>query len=211
MSAPSPERLLYEGLRSALETGLVGDAVIAASEAQAEGFWRLRDRSPRPRRRTAPPPSTTFRSPVEAMAGFMIEAAARGRGALPRHAGRSPSAISATATSISTSARPPARDAAWLEDEGEAVTAFVHDLVTAAGGSISAEHGIGQAKLDELARLADPARLNAMRAIKRALDPQEHHESRQAGSASRPCRARPLTCAAPEPLRRKRFAHRGLR
>ena len=41
----------------------------------------------------------------------------------------------------------------WLETEGEAVTAFVHDLVTAAGGSISAEHGIGQIKLAEFARL----------------------------------------------------------
>ena len=51
------------------------------------------------------------------------------------------------------------------------MTAYVHDLVTAAGGSISAEHGIGQAKLGELARLGDPARLNAMRAIKQALDP----------------------------------------
>ncbi len=48
---------------------------------------------------------------------------------------------------------------------------IVHDLVTAAGGSISAEHGIGQMKLAELARLGDPARLGALRAIKRALDP----------------------------------------
>ena len=43
MSTPSPEPLLYEGLRSALETGIANDAVIAASEAQAEDFWRLRD------------------------------------------------------------------------------------------------------------------------------------------------------------------------
>ena len=38
-----PGAALYEGLRSALETGLVDDAAIAASEAQAEAFWRLRD------------------------------------------------------------------------------------------------------------------------------------------------------------------------
>jgi FAD/FMN-containing dehydrogenase len=61
---------------------------------------------------------------------------------------------------------------AWLEDEAPAVTGFVHDLVTAAGGSISAEHGIGQMKLAEFARLGEPARLDAMRAIKHALDPQ---------------------------------------
>ena len=59
----------------------------------------------------------------------------------------------------------------WPEGEGAAVTSFVHDLVVAAGGSISAEHGIGQMRLAELARLGDPARLAAMRAIKQALDP----------------------------------------
>jgi FAD/FMN-containing dehydrogenase len=48
---------------------------------------------------------------------------------------------------------------------------LVNDLVTAAGGSISAEHGIGQMKRDELQRLA-PERVKAMRAIKSALDPQ---------------------------------------
>ena len=58
----------------------------------------------------------------------------------------------------------------WYEREGPAITRMVHDLVTAAGGSISAEHGIGQMKRDELARLA-PERVAALRAIKQALDP----------------------------------------
>jgi FAD/FMN-containing dehydrogenase len=60
----------------------------------------------------------------------------------------------------------------WIEAEGPPVTRFVDDLVTAAGGSISAEHGIGQMKRGELERLAAPADLAAMRAIKRALDPK---------------------------------------
>ena len=51
------------------------------------------------------------------------------------------------------------------------MTRMIHDLVTAAGGSISAEHGIGQMKREELARLSAPADLAALRAIKRALDP----------------------------------------
>jgi FAD/FMN-containing dehydrogenase len=50
------------------------------------------------------------------------------------------------------------------------VTRLVDDLVTAAGGSISAEHGIGQMKRDELARLA-PGRVAAIRALKAGLDP----------------------------------------
>jgi FAD/FMN-containing dehydrogenase len=60
----------------------------------------------------------------------------------------------------------------WADGEqGKAVSRLVHDLVTEAGGSISAEHGIGQMKREELARLAEPARLQALRAIKGAMDP----------------------------------------
>jgi FAD/FMN-containing dehydrogenase len=58
----------------------------------------------------------------------------------------------------------------WYEAEGEAVTRRVHDLVTAAGGSISAEHGIGQLKREEIERLS-PDRVRTLRAIKQALDP----------------------------------------
>jgi FAD/FMN-containing dehydrogenase len=52
------------------------------------------------------------------------------------------------------------------------VSHFVHDLVTEWRGSISAEHGIGQLKVEELGRLGDPAQLAVMRAVKQALDPQ---------------------------------------
>ena len=60
---------------------------------------------------------------------------------------------------------------AWQAGDGKAISRAVHDLVTQWHGSISAEHGIGQMKRDELARLADPARLTLMRAVKAALDP----------------------------------------
>jgi FAD/FMN-containing dehydrogenase len=59
------------------------------------------------------------------------------------------------------------------EADGKAISRQVHDLVTRWGGSISAEHGIGQMKRDELARLGDPVALELMRAVKRALDPDE--------------------------------------
>ena len=58
----------------------------------------------------------------------------------------------------------------WVAREGGAVSRLVHDLVTAVGGSISAEHGIGQMKRDELARLS-PDRVAALKAIKAGLDP----------------------------------------
>jgi FAD/FMN-containing dehydrogenase len=49
----------------------------------------------------------------------------------------------------------------------------VHDLVTRWDGSISAEHGIGQLKRDELARLGDPVQLAIQRSVKQALDPRD--------------------------------------
>src|SRR3546814_11094006 len=69
--------------------------------------------------------------------------------------------------------RAPASAAAgrWYADDAPAITRFVDDLVVAAGGSISAEHGIGQMKPAELERLGPPARLHALRATKAAFDP----------------------------------------
>jgi FAD/FMN-containing dehydrogenase len=61
--------------------------------------------------------------------------------------------------------------AEWRATVGEAASHRVHDLVVAAQGSVSAEHGIGQMKREELLRLSDPARLHALRAIKAGLDP----------------------------------------
>jgi len=51
------------------------------------------------------------------------------------------------------------------------VKRVVHDLVDEMGGSVSAEHGIGRLKVEDLERYGDPAKLAAMRAIKAALDP----------------------------------------
>ena len=59
-----------------------------------------------------------------------------------------------------------------LKAHEAAITRTIFDTVMAHGGSISAEHGVGRLKRDELARLRPPAATEAMRAIKRALDPQ---------------------------------------
>ena len=69
-------------------------------------------------------------------------------------------------------APPGAPPQTWMEDYAEKITPLVHDLVIAAGGSISAEHGIGQNKRMELERLSSDARLSMLRAIKTAIDPK---------------------------------------
>ena len=61
--------------------------------------------------------------------------------------------------------------AAYLAREQE-VHEAVHDIVTALGGSISAEHGIGVAKREEIRRYKSPVEIALMRRIKEALDPK---------------------------------------
>jgi FAD/FMN-containing dehydrogenase len=160
------ERLLGE----ALQARLVNDAVIAASEAQAEAFWRIRDAISEAEREEGPTLAHDISVPVADMPRFMTEAAAEVERAFPGvvatgfgHLGDGNIHFHVRAAS---NAAP-----GWYEAEGEAITRMVDDLVTAAGGSISAEHGIGQLKRAEFARLAPPGRIHALRAIKQALDP----------------------------------------
>jgi FAD/FMN-containing dehydrogenase len=170
VAAPPPDKALYAALRSAIETGLAQDAVIAANERQAEDFWRLRDSISEAEARDGPAAKHDISVGVEKMPNFIEEAAAATEA---RFSGCRVIAFGHLGDgNVHFNVRAPANaPEGWLEAEGSRVTSFVHDLVDAAGGSISAEHGIGQLRLEELARLTDPARLNAQRAIKRALDP----------------------------------------
>ncbi|HEX8534663.1 MAG TPA: FAD-binding oxidoreductase [Allosphingosinicella sp.] len=168
--APSPEAELGKALGEALERGLIEDAVIASSEAQAEAFWRIRDSISEAERKDGPAAKHDISVDVAAMPDFMTGAAAAVEARFPGtrviafgHLGDGNVHFNVRA--------PEGAGPEWLEEAAPEVTRFVHDLVTEAGGSISAEHGIGQMRLSELARLADPARLGAMRAIKQALDP----------------------------------------
>ncbi len=166
-----PDALLERLLADALASGLGDDAVLAASEAQADAFWRIRDSISEAERAQGPATQHDISVPVAAMPRFMIEAAAACEARFP---GTHASGFGHLGDgNVHFHVRAPAGAEAerWYEEAAPVVTRFVHDLVTAAGGSISAEHGIGQMKRDELARLLPPARLGAMRAIKAALDP----------------------------------------
>lgn len=167
-----PADLLARLLAPLIDQGPVRDAVISASEAQAEAFWRMRDSLSEAERATfGPATQHDISVPVEAMPAFMSDAAAEVEKAFP---GTHASGFGHLGDgNIHFHVRSGARGGAdWLAREGEAVSRLVHDLVTAAGGSISAEHGIGQMKKDELERLA-PDRVRHLRAIKAALDPKD--------------------------------------
>jgi FAD/FMN-containing dehydrogenase len=169
--APSPEAALEQALASAHQSGLVRDAAIAASEAQAEQFWRLRDSISESEKKDGPAAKHDISVPVADMPAFLVDGAAAVEARFP---GTRVNAFGHLGDgNIHFNVRAPeGADESWVAATGKAVSAHVHDLVTAAGGSISAEHGIGQMKLTELARLAGPARLSALRAIKQALDPK---------------------------------------
>ena len=66
----------------------------------------------------------------------------------------------------------PGRDRAEYDGERKALSAMVHEMVVARGGSFSAEHGVGALKTDKLEKYQSPVALQMMRAIKGALDPQ---------------------------------------
>jgi FAD/FMN-containing dehydrogenase len=165
----APDALLGRLLAPLLDTGLVKDAVVAASEAQAEAFWRIRDSISEAERAEGPTLAHDISVPVADMPEFMIAAAREVEKAFP---GTIASGFGHLGDgNVHFHARPgPGMFAEQFDDQSPAITRLVHDLVTAAGGSISAEHGIGQMKRDELARLA-PQRVAALKAIKQALDP----------------------------------------
>ncbi|MBA3676444.1 MAG: FAD-binding oxidoreductase [Sphingosinicella sp.] len=168
--APGPGDLLAGSLGQALEVGLIQDATIAVSEAQAEAFWRIRDSISEAEQKDGPAAKHDLSVEVAGMPDFIRDATQRVESRFPGtrviafgHLGDG---------NVHFNVRAPAGSGGeWHKQDAPGVISFVHDLVTQAGGSISAEHGIGQMRLQELARLGGSARLQAMRAIKQALDP----------------------------------------
>ena len=149
--------------------GLVLDGVIAASAAQADALWALREAIPEANRRIGAVSSHDISLPLPAIPGFLAEAGER----LAAMGDFRINAFGHLGDGNLHYNIFPARgqSRAALEAIRPAVQRLVHDLVDAAGGSVSAEHGIGRAKVADLERYGDPARLAALRAIKAALDP----------------------------------------
>ncbi len=166
-----PAALLERLLAPALDTRLIADATIASTEAQAEAFWRIRDSISASERALGPAAQHDISVPVAVMPRFMIKAAAACDAAFPGTHASGFGHLGDGNVHFHVRASPGTDPAIWYADQAPVVTRFVHDLVVAAGGSISAEHGIGQMKRGELERLSAPARLAALRAIKSGLDP----------------------------------------
>ncbi len=154
----------------ALDAGLVSDGLIAQSEAQRAEFWALRESVPEANRLIGSVSSHDVSLPLGAVADFIAKGAdvidALGDFRINCFGHLGDGNLHYNVFPVAGGTR------SDHEDQRDAIKRAVHDLVHSMGGSISAEHGIGRLKVDDLERYGDPAKLAAMRAIKAALDPR---------------------------------------
>ncbi len=155
----------------ALLKGQAQDAVIAANTAQSAAFWHIRESLSAAEKATGAAVQHDLSVPVDAMPSFIASVS---HAVEQRYHGVLASAFGHLGDgNLHFHVRAPigADPTLWREGQGQEIARFVHDRAIAAGGSISAEHGIGQSLKSELLRLSSPARIQAMRAIKIAFDP----------------------------------------
>ena len=160
-----------DGLADAITLGLVSDAVVASSAAQAQSLWKLRESISEAQKREGASIKHDISVPVAAIPDFLAKAVpavlALAPGARPvsfGHLGDGNLHFNFNS--------PHAGDDPGFLAQWEEVQQTVHDLVKEFDGSISAEHGIGTMKVRQLPRYKSHEELDAMRALKRAFDPK---------------------------------------
>ncbi|MCC2600906.1 FAD-binding oxidoreductase [Sphingopyxis yananensis] len=164
---------LERELAQALEASLIQDAVIAKNDQESDDFWRIRDSISAASRAEGPAIQHDISVPVEKMPEFIESNPAR---LSANFAGvRCLSFGHLGDGNVHHHIQPPVGvdGQKWLAQYGEEASRAVYRHVMEIGGSISAEHGIGQMKRDILAELDSPARLAALRAIKLGMDPHQ--------------------------------------
>ena len=157
-------------MAGALETGIISDAVIAQNEGQAAALLGLRENMSAGQKFIGASIKHDVSVPVGKVPDFMTRADAAVRKIVPncRPCGFGHLGDGNIHYNISS---PPGGDPRAFLENRDAMQRAVHDIVTDLGGSISAEHGVGILKKDDLAARADPVKLELMRAIKTAMDP----------------------------------------
>ncbi|MFZ4759524.1 MAG: FAD-binding oxidoreductase [Burkholderiaceae bacterium] len=154
----------------AIEDGLVSDAIVAQSIAQSRRLWALRENISEAQAAEGKNVKHDISVPIGAIGEFVVATDAALQARFPGvrmvvfgHLGDG---------NLHYNVSPPAgTDGDSLLASQDAINELVHDAVAAAGGSISAEHGIGVLRREELARYKSPVALAMMQRIKQALDP----------------------------------------
>ncbi len=158
-------------LAGAVADGLAADAVLAASEAQTAALWALRENVSEAQKIEGVSIKHDIAVPVSRIAEFIARADAALAAAFPGvrivcfgHIGDGNLHYNQSKADAESNTGFIART--------EAVNRVVHDLVHELGGSISAEHGLGQLKREEILRYKSETEMDLMRAVKQALDPR---------------------------------------
>ena len=162
--------LLEASLAEAVEAGLIADAMIAASEAQRDALWQMREDITEAQKLDGVSIKHDVSVPVSRVPDLIARATAALEARFPDirivafgHVGDGNIHYN-----CSKSER---QDSAEFFAEAAKVNHAVYEVVNELGGSISAEHGLGVLKRDEIKLYKSPLELDLMRAIKRTLDP----------------------------------------
>ncbi|MFC3072162.1 FAD-binding oxidoreductase [Shinella pollutisoli] len=169
-SAEAARRMIEVLLSEGIETGLIEDAVIAESETQRQALWHMRESMSPAQKPEGGSIKHDVSVPVASIPAFMAEADAAVLAAIPGaricafgHMGDGNIHYNVS--------QPVGADTAAFVARRREINALVHGLVRKYEGSISAEHGIGQMKRDELAEVRAGIEIELMRRVKRAFDP----------------------------------------
>lgn len=165
-------RSLFESfLESAFEDGIISDGVIAESLDQTETLWRMREGLPEAQKHEGASIKHDVAVPVARVPEFLTRAMAAVEAAMPGlrpcpfgHVGDGNIHFNLT--------QPVGMDGKEYLGHWEEMNRIVHDIVVEMEGSISAEHGVGQLKVDEIVHYKSPVEIDLLRAVKKALDPQ---------------------------------------
>jgi FAD/FMN-containing dehydrogenase len=155
----------------AIEDGIVSDAVVAQSIAQSRRFWALRENISEAQAAEGKNVKHDISVPISAIGDFVERTDAL----LARHVPGVRMVVFGHLGdgNLHYNVSPPdGADGDSLLAQQDAINALVHDAVAAVDGSISAEHGIGVLRRDELPRYKSPVELALMRSLKQALDPK---------------------------------------
>ncbi|NTF31038.1 FAD-binding oxidoreductase [Rhizobium skierniewicense] len=168
--AETAQTMMETLLEQGFEAGIVQDAVIAASEAQRQALWHMRESMSDAQKPEGGSIKHDVSVPVSKIPEFMAEAAAGVINAIPGaricafgHLGDGNIHYNIS--------QPVGADKAEFIARWREINHIVHGIVLSHGGSISAEHGIGQLKRDELADIRPGIEMELMRRIKTAFDP----------------------------------------
>lgn len=165
-------RTLFEGLlESAMEAGVITDAAVAESLEQSRSMWHLRESIPLAQPEEGPNIKHDISLPVSSIPEFVAKTDAALQAAHPGTRSVNFGHLGDGNLHYNLQAPLGVDGAEFLRLHEPSVNTIVYDAVTAYGGSISAEHGVGALKREELMHRKSPVALQMMRAIKRALDP----------------------------------------